>query len=161
MNLPGLDWATKTIKPNSSYKAIHLQIVNMLYKHNLYQMVTEPTHIHGNTLDLIYLSNTLTTDPPDVVIPGLSDHYIITLKLKVETIMHQQHKCKNTKEIFVYQKANVQVFTEKMTNALHQIKNLSDVHKMWDIYKRSLDEAILDSVHTQKVQTNCRSILLE
>ncbi|KAF6038845.1 hypothetical protein EB796_002847 [Bugula neritina] len=63
MNFPGLDWVTKTIKPNASYKAIHLQFLNMLCKHNLHRMVTEPTYIYGNTLDLICLSNTLTTDP--------------------------------------------------------------------------------------------------
>jgi len=63
MYLSGLDWVTKTIKPNSSYKATHLQFLNMLYEYNLHQMVTEPTHIHGNTLDLICLSNILTTDP--------------------------------------------------------------------------------------------------
>jgi len=33
-----------------------------------------------------------------------------------------------------------------MTNALHQIKNQSDFHNMWDTYKILLDEAILDSV---------------
>jgi len=48
------------------------------------QLVTQPTHIYGNILDLICTNNTtlvtLVTDI-DIISPGLSDHYIITAVL--------------------------------------------------------------------------------
>jgi len=55
---------------------------------HMHQLVTEPTHIHGNTLDLICASK------PDnlehrVLFPGLSNHAIVTVN------MHLAHAVKD------------------------------------------------------------------
>ena len=53
MNLPGIDWLQQTIKPHSQDRKLHRLFLDILAQQNLQQLVDKPTHIHGNTLDLI------------------------------------------------------------------------------------------------------------
>ena len=58
MNLPGIDWTTSLIKNGASHKCIQQQFINMLHENSLTQIIRETTHIHGNTLDLLYVNDT-------------------------------------------------------------------------------------------------------
>ena len=59
MNFPGIDWQELTVKPSTPDKRTQNEFINILLEHGLHQLILEPTHILGNTLDLIC------TDRPD------------------------------------------------------------------------------------------------
>ena len=79
-NMPDIDWST--LSAISTYSN---SFCDAVYDNNLYQLVTVPTHIKGNTLDL------LLTDTPDNVTdihlsapsPPVSDHLIISLSFTI------------------------------------------------------------------------------
>ena len=52
MNLPGIDWHQKTVKPPSQDRHVHKQFLDFLAQQNFQQLINQPTHIHGNTLGL-------------------------------------------------------------------------------------------------------------
>ena len=50
-NLPGINW--ETLSGSNQYEN---RFLDLLYDIDLFQLVNEPTHIEGNTLDLIATS---------------------------------------------------------------------------------------------------------
>ena len=89
MNFPDIDWKSESIRPFTQYKQLHKDFLDALHENGLEQIITEPTHIHGNTLDLICTNNPNYVMETDVVVPGLSDHYLITAVLD-----HRRKQCK-------------------------------------------------------------------
>ena len=67
MNFPGIDWTACKVKSNTQYKAIHHQFIHMLNENNLYQVILEPTYIHGNTLDLICTNDPSIVNSTEVI----------------------------------------------------------------------------------------------
>lgn len=67
MNLPVLDWQNVTVQHNAQYKSLHLQYVSMLHENNMNQVIKEPTHILGNTLNLICVNDQNIIKSPTVV----------------------------------------------------------------------------------------------
>ena len=61
----------------------------MLHENSLTQIIREPTHIHGNTLDLLCVNDTSIVCSTEVITPGLSDHSIITAEVKYGSFAHQ------------------------------------------------------------------------
>ena len=53
---PGIDWSESLVKHDSSYKAIHEHLLEILHDHGLQQLVTFPMH-QVNTLDLVATNN--------------------------------------------------------------------------------------------------------
>jgi hypothetical protein len=51
-NLPGWDWKTKSLKPNTQHVNIHHKFTDILDDHGLVQMVEEPTRESNSDLDL-------------------------------------------------------------------------------------------------------------
>jgi len=81
MNMPGIDWNGPRIKPLSHNKTFYLEFLSILAQYNLDQLTTGPTHIHGNTLDLICSNRPYQVVDANVIRPGLSDHFILTAKI--------------------------------------------------------------------------------
>ena len=77
LNLPDIDWNTY-----SGYSTISNAYAEMAYDLNLMQLITSPTHIAGNILDVILTNCDYCQSiniHPDLP-PGLSsDHYITTV----------------------------------------------------------------------------------
>ncbi|CAG2205559.1 unnamed protein product [Mytilus edulis] len=78
-NLPGWDWKTKSLKPNTQHTNIHHKFTDILDDHGLQQMVEEPTR-ESNTLDLI-ITNYPNCFNRVETISGISDHDIVFAEL--------------------------------------------------------------------------------
>ena len=80
-NLPGINWETL-----SGSRLYENRFLDLLYDIDLFQSITEPTHIEGNTFDLI------ATSCPDITYPllckSLLHHYPIAIYLPENTIDH-------------------------------------------------------------------------
>jgi len=53
MNFPDIDWTREQVKPESRHRQIHQDFLHALQDNNLTQLITQATHIKGNTLDLL------------------------------------------------------------------------------------------------------------
>ena len=85
MNLPGIDWRTETVRPHTANKQLHYDFMMMMKLHGFSQLIQSPTHIHGNTLDLICSNRPELIYEHDVVSLSLSDHSIITAAIEMES----------------------------------------------------------------------------
>jgi len=54
---PDIDWKNLQVRACSNQKALHRKFLNCLLSHDLSQIITEPTHHLGNTLDLVVTNN--------------------------------------------------------------------------------------------------------
>ena len=81
-NLPGIEWTLKQIMNYCQHKQLHRQFLDILNNFMLDQLVTGPTHVLGNTLDIICTNSPGQFTNINVVQPGLSDHYIVSATLK-------------------------------------------------------------------------------
>ena len=70
--------------------AVANEFCNIIFDLNLFQYIDQPTHIRGNTLDLILLDNRDLIHSlkmmPSLLTPIRSDHHIITLNLSVSPV---------------------------------------------------------------------------
>jgi hypothetical protein len=78
-NLPGINWDELRIEPGCRCRGVAESFLNLVSTHNLTQHVRGPTHIKGNTLDLI-LTRHLTPLHLDIV-PGISDHQALSFSI--------------------------------------------------------------------------------
>jgi len=76
-NLPDINWANVRVKESSSSR----KSLNNLKTNGYHQLVTEPTHIAGNTLDLVITNNYNIVDNINNN-PGISDHYMVSFRLR-------------------------------------------------------------------------------
>ena len=86
-NSPDIDWATLSSNCNFSSS-----LCDLSFQYDFSQVIDSPTHIHGNTLDLIF------TNSPDSVTDIVisydlnpvtkSDHYLISFKFQLSTTQH-------------------------------------------------------------------------
>ena len=77
---PDIDWHTLTADSNFS-----IQLCNLIFQYNYSQVVTSPTHEHGNLLDLVITNNDDIISDVQVHSEGTfikSDHYLVSFKLK-------------------------------------------------------------------------------
>ena len=91
-NCPDIDWSVMTASSHFSSS-----LCDTLFSLNLVQLVTEPTHIHGNILDII------ATNVPQRIVNlevntsryNYSDHYFITFDFlsKRNNQLHQKNNC--------------------------------------------------------------------
>ena len=147
MNLPGIDWLNITIKPQSQDRVMSKKFTDLLAQHNLHQLITQPTHIHGNTLDLICTNQPEMIQSHEVIYPGLSDHFIIKAEIKTALPVKQFP----TKVIKLYSKVDLDSFELVMNDTKHRLKEMDDVNKMWTFFSRTLKHAINDFVPKKTV----------
>ena len=79
MNLPGIDWKKGAIKPTTIHRKMHQNFIDV-------QLVTDSTHVLGNTLNLICTNqpNIMLCDA-EIIISGFSDHSVIVAHLRNST----------------------------------------------------------------------------
>lgn len=155
LNLPGIDWKTHSVKTGAQYKSIHHEFINTLHSNNLHQLIHEPTHVHGNILDLVCINDPTIIRSTNVIIPGLSDHYIVTTEIDIETIAQPSNSHKASKhEIRIHRKANVDVFRECMDDTRNKLGTMKDTQEMWTLFTTTFRESINKSVPTETVKTH-------
>jgi hypothetical protein len=136
-NLPDVDWEQLYGRSPSSN-----MFCESLFNLNLLQLVLEPTHIHGNTLDLI-----ITNHPDKIcnisIAPSQqpsSDHYLITFQIDCtdssKTSKHHT-KCKK----FLHSKADNNRLQHYLSNVNLDNLATSDVNTIWSFLSHVLHEA--------------------
>ena len=144
-NLPGWDWKTRTLKPNTKHPRNHYRLADSLDDNGLVQVIEEPTR-NKNTLDLLIInipSKILRTD----IIPGISDHDIVY----AEIVKHKPVKHKQTpRKIPLYKKAKWDSIRSDLSFLLETIQNKllvgADVNQLWDTFTNNLQESINNHV---------------
>ena len=97
LNYPGIDWAS-----SYSSDAEEMKMLDCMVEANLTQLISGPTHILGNTLDVV-LTNTPATIESIGVDPvnKLSDHYLIKAEILTEI-----NRPASVEKVFNLSKAN-------------------------------------------------------
>ena len=127
-NLPHIDWVSNFSHGNKA----HDVFVNFCANNCFYQSVIEPTHIHGNILDLVLCNikakHCITST---TVYPPLfnSDHFIVSGKLQLEKSINKS----KTLWVFDYEncdylKANEFLCTIDWNSLLNSSKNIQDFY---------------------------------
>jgi len=82
-NLPHIDWALNTVKPNPQYgKEINKKLTDIVNENDLTQVVREPTR-GNNILDLMFTTNPRLISSIEVH-PGMSDHNVIITNVNLK-----------------------------------------------------------------------------
>ena len=148
LNLPDVDWNTY-----SGYSTISNAYAEVVYDLNLMQLITSPTHIVGNVLDVI-LTNCDYCQNIDIhsnLPPGLSsDHHIITF-----SIVHYHNKATDSpKHKYNYAKANWEDMNQYFYHYnFNQCFNSVDTEFIWDQLKTAIYNALNRYVPTVPITT--------
>ena len=149
MNLPDIDWKTMKVKDSAKYKQTHSDFITFLLENNLNQLVTQPTHIYGNTLDLICANRTDLITDTDVISPGLSDHYIITAKINQRKKYLKESKPRDVK---LYKKVQAKPFRDSMQAICDSLAIMKDPDEMWNLFTERFAEAQEAHIPTKTLQ---------
>jgi len=142
-NLPDIDWAQDNfgqVSQTSHRKKLHKHAIKLFQENNLSQLINEPTHVKGNTLDLVLVNNMLFNDllVHGEVLPRISDHNMIKIKLTPQF----SHACKSkmvSKTKLNFCKANYPVINNKF-KALHnqfRCQNMT-TEQLWCSFKETV-----------------------
>ena len=114
------------------------------------QIVLEPTHVHGNTLDLICSSDANLINSVTVTKPGISDHYIITATLNVEDTCQPGLSTKRI--VKEYSKVDIAGFQDDMHPVQLKLEEMNDIDAMWSLFTTELQASIDRQVPTKLVE---------
>ena len=149
MNLPEIEWKTGKLKSNARYKQVHTDFLDMLLENNLQQLVQQPTHVHGNTLDLICTNTQNFIKDISVISPGFSDHYLLS------AVINQSRPTEINKKpriVKLYKRVQSDQYREFMQNVSDELDNMQDPDEMWNYYTIKLLEAQDAYIPTKAIQ---------
>ena len=117
----------------------------MMNEYSLSQMVKEPTR-GENILDLFLTSNPTLVDSVSII-PGLSDHNIVSCVVDISPKLVKQSRRKT----FLYRRADWCSFREYMKIFCNDISNLESrsIEDAWQEFKTALNEGISKYVHSK------------
>ena len=85
INLPDINWHNERgiVNKQSRRYAFHQNALDIIQQGNMRQLIHEPTHIAGNTLDLVLVAKSLFDDlkVKCEVLPRISDHNMIQVSI--------------------------------------------------------------------------------
>lgn len=138
-NLPDIIWENHIVKPSSLRKSLHQNFLNFVDECGLKQLVFEPTHIRGNTLDLVFVSNMKLVYNVTVISPGFSDHYIVEFQLK--TFKPRVESCSEL-TFKSYKNANFLEIAKGLSDTLSKVENLisntESIDVIWETFSHDL-----------------------
>jgi len=139
-NLPDIDWCTL-----AGGSAVANEFCNLIFDLNLFQYIDQPTHIQGNTLDLILSDNGDIIHSirvvPNHLTPIHSDHHIITCNISVSIV--DWPKNVSPHYVYVFGLGDYPGLCSYLHNKLSKVENVESVEEVWSIIK----EAIISGVH--------------
>lgn len=148
-NFPGINW--EDVELSTSWKPFYTDFVNLLAEQNLHQLVHEPTHIAGNTLDLLCTDLSFRINDTNVIRPGISDHFMIETNINVSQIENQKPQ---RPPIKLFHKVDHAQFTNDLnlvyTEIKEQVDEGSDINTMWSFFTTGLHNAVDNHVPTRK-----------
>ena len=148
-NLPDINWSTC-----SAPSTLSTMFCDLATSQNLIQLVTEPTHTHGNCLDLVLTNNPdkilhLKVDPDTCATK--SDHYLITFSVP-HLSKHQVTQRTRTK--FIYSKADFPSLCSTLANSLQHLPiETNNIQATWESMKKMIIAASLLHIPTAKSAT--------
>jgi hypothetical protein len=159
-NMPDIDWKTMSVRVGSQRRVIHQAFMHFLIENNLSQIVTEPTHVQGNILDLVLTDDMDRVQNMSIVNPGLSDHYM--LEFKINEVKRNWKPF--DKKINLYSKADsssirhhLALTLQKVEKAVEENQNIDTV---WNIFELDLSLAVSSFVPSYTIkQRNCHEPL--
>ena len=150
MNFPDIAWSsdyTGVVKTNSSRKSFHENALEIINNADLIQLVHEPTHKLGNTLDLMLVNRSALNELyyKCDVLPYISDHKM----LLADVIPQDYEKVQITSEPpsrprYNFKKADYELIEQKFENFIDNIEDDSivSIETLWN----TLNETIKDSL---------------
>lgn len=139
-----IDWPTIAF---NFIKITGYQSQSFLCENNLTQLIDQPTHVKGNTLDLVCTNNTASISTT-IISPGISDHFIINAEIR-----HCRHQNKpHTRSRKLYHKADINKFQDSLWPTQLKLTKMTDVNDMWNLFSSELKNAVNKSVPVQAVK---------
>jgi hypothetical protein len=145
-NLPDIVWEKTTgkgyVREKSQRFKFHEQALNLFNINNFKQLISEPTHTKGNTLDLVLVETILLDDISlsTEVLPCLSDHNIVKIDFKLQHFFNRGGQ-ESKKVRLNFKKANYMKIEEDF-NKLHSEMLLvvkPSVQYQWDMLVDKID----------------------
>lgn len=144
VNLPHIDWTTMRVKQQCGNKLLHQTFIDTLTEFHLTQLVREPTHDKGNTLDLVCCSNPERLTDLSVISPGMSDHAMIEFRVKVSSPQVPTA----TKEVKLYNSVNQELFCKRLVATKDQMETMSDAEEVWKYFSKELEAIVTECIPT-------------
>jgi hypothetical protein len=147
-NCPGIDWTTF-----SSSSAPDSELCDLMLDHNFIQLVTSPTHLHGNCLDLVFTNNPeciLNLQVDSCTCKYKSDHHLLTFEIPhYSEVQHKTHKHQAHPD---YHKANIAALCSTLNTLLLPTQNqlYSNIHFAWSHLKNSITLACKTHIPTRQ-----------
>ena len=151
-NLPDINWTKCTVLNRSNYKNMHRSFLEMAAEFELHQHIYEPTHVKGNTLDLVFSSQQDKIFNCQVIEPGLSDHFLISFNIKMSKYTEKSLN----KIINLYYKADTKAIVEDLSRTQKKIEqHISEnahIDVIWENFVDDLRETIKKNVPTKSIR---------
>ena len=150
-DLPGLDWESRTLKPNTKHPINHDRLADILDDNGMVQVTEEPT-INNNTLDIL-ITNIPSTILRTDIIPCISDHDAVYAEIDFKPVRHKQ----TPRKIALYKKAMWVSLTTDMSILLatiqHKVVVGTDVNQLWDTFTDTLKESTNNHIPQEIVES--------
>lgn len=154
-NMPEIDWGSHTIRASASRKNVHQSFLNVFREFNLHQIVTDPTHVKGNILDLVCTTTEKLIEEVQVIDPGLSDHFFVCFLLKgfIPT------PASNSKKIWLYNQADISSIDKYLQTTGSEVKTMissgTDINEVWGHFEIALNT--VKEKYIPQRQIKCRA----
>ena len=151
-NLPDIDWSDRSLKKHQN-TSMHSAFLNLLESSDLDQLITVPTHLQGNTLDLV-LTNLETSIPQ--IEPSCSDHHLINFELFLEAPVTHAIDNNNTMPFWKFNKAKIPDIMVDCFDLESDIKKSIDdkipIDQIWTLFKSTILKSAHNNIpsHTRK-----------
>ena len=147
-NFPDLDWITDPKKPcvkiRSSRAAMHQKALDSILESDLKQLIHEPTHRLGNTLDLVMVHKSLLDDLniDCDILPRISDHHVLLINVYVQVFSSDAIKNKRQLTRRNFNKANYTDIDNIYAELNTKIANMQDVADIWNDFNHATTQAL-------------------
>lgn len=140
-NLPDINWNADGgrggVKLTTVNRGFHDKALEMIHKADLRQLVKDPTHRQGNTLDLVMINKAL-LDEVNVdctVLPYISDHNMILVNITTQqtskVLKMEQKKYLN------FKRADYNLIEEKFSDLKNNLKEDMSMEATWQDFKKT------------------------
>ena len=152
-NLPDIDWVSRPgeaiVKTNSVRKGLHQGAIDLLQCSNLVQLVTEPTHSKGNTLDLVLVENSLLDDITTKceVLPPISDHNMILVTIELQNFTSKKSLVTQKKKLN-FKKAEFHKINQKFEDLfdLYDKNRNYDTLELWGKLTQTIKDSTTEHI---------------
>ena len=153
LNFPGINWSDNTVSNNHYPLTLYNIFLDFIADHGFFQIVLTPTR-NNSILDL-FLTNQPSTIESCKVIPGISDHEIVSIT-NTTTIPYSKPHARN---ILLWHKADLESINNHIAQFANTFLNSHDhsdsIDILWDEFKM-LCKSCLDMIPQKKVSTKVR-----